>query len=301
MEFPKPSPSDYERSKKNPDRPPLFRDADFAMRFEQGRWSEERLIDGINRTEGFRAIPYGRSQVGPEDPERIKKYWKEYVAAEAHGKRPDLLVVRAEDYAWALEVAGKDPTTASEAKLNEVVQKAVCGIEAENSLWVAKEMKDFATKVPLTKKDPKSPNIWVKDQDAPGLRVWMHHHQKPVVVVQVFYDAAYALPLHGILILAGLVEKAPEAEREHLGKKFGLFVRIQPYMDSRTGVATKKKVFVAHHSIAVPFGELVGEVKADSKVIFGKNGKIMPCVSFSGGTLRITSEGQELLTNMGKL
>ncbi len=301
MEFPKPSPADYERSKKNPDRPPLFRDADFAMRFEQGRWSEERLIDGINKTADFRAMPYGRSQIGPEEPERIKKYWKDYVAAESHGKRPDLLVLRTADYAWALEVAGGDPTTAPEAKLNAVVQKAVCGIEAENSLWVAKEMKDFASKVPLTKKDPKSPNIWVKDQDAPGLRVWMHHHQKPVVVVQVFYDAAYAIPLHSLLVLADFIEKAAEGERGDLEKKFGLFVRIQSYVDSRTGVATKKKVFVAHHSIGTPFGELEGEVKAEPKVIFGKNGKIMPCVFFSGGTLRITSEGQGLLSKMGDL
>lgn len=301
MRFPRPSAQDYQRSKKDPDRPPVFRDADFAMRFAQGRWSEDRLIEGVNRMANFRALPYGRSEVGPEPRDKIRDYWRRYVAAEPHGKRPDVLVVRAEDYEWALRVAGNDPTTASDEVLAPVVGRAVCGIEAENSLWVAKEMRDFATTVPLTRKDPKSPNIWVKDQDAPGLRVWMYHHQKPVVVVQVFYDAAYAMALHDILRLAKRVEGAPAAQREAKGKELGLFVKVQSYIDSRTGVATRKKVFVVHHSIATPFGDLQGKVSTDAKVIFGKNGKIMPYVHFSGGRLQITGEGERLLERIAAL
>lgn len=297
--FPKPTPEDYQRARKDANRPPVFRGSDFAMRFEQGRWSEDRLIEAINQTADFRAIPYGRSQVGPEDSSKIKEYWQEYAAAEAHGKRPDLLVLRASDYEWALQLLGDDPTTVPEVEFAPVVQKAICGIEAENSLWIGRQMKDYNTKVPLTKKDPKSPNIWVKDQDLPGLRVWMYHHQKPVVVVQVFYDVAYAIELLDLITKVDTIEAAPATDRDALQKGLGVFVREQSYSDSRTGIATKKIVYVAHHSVTTLFGELQGEVEAEAKVLFEPGGKIMSYVSFEGGTLKVTPEGIALLHGMG--
>ena len=295
--FPVPSAEDYERCAKDPDRPPAFRGADFAMRFEQGRWSEDRLIEAVNATSVFRAIPYGRSQVGPEDRDRIKEYWREYCAAEANGKRPDILVLHVEDYDYAVSVLGGDPTTVDEETFAPIVRRAVCGIEAENSLWVGARMKDFQTSVPLRTKDPKSPNVWVKDQDVPGLRVWMHHHQKPVVVVQVFYDMAIAMELTRVLSLADEVLSAEVGKRDELSKRLGLFVREQEYADSRGGI-TRKTVYVAHHSIAVPFGSVVGETEAHAKVIFSANGKIMPYVSFKGGRLQLTHQGTNLLNSL---
>lgn len=297
LRFPVPTKEDYSRSAKDPDRPPVFRGADFVMRFEQGRWSEDRLIEGINSTTEFRAVPYGRSQVGPEEPGRIREYWREYCAAEANGKRPDILVLHAEDYDYAMRLLGDDPTIVDEETFAPVVARAICGIEAENSLWVAAQMKDFHTSVPLRTKNPKSPNVWVKDQDVPGLRVWMHHHQKPVVVAQVFYDMAIAIELTRVLELAGEVLTAPLEQRDDASKERGLFIREQEYTDSRGGI-TRKTVYVAHHSVAVPFGKLVGEVRPDARVIFGSNGKIMPYVSFRGGLLELTMEGKALLRSL---
>jgi hypothetical protein len=295
--FPVPSPEDYERSAKDPDRPPAFRGPDFAMRFEQGKWSEDRLIDAINMTADFRAIPYGRSQVGPEEQARIREYWREYCAAESNGKRPDLLVLRAADYKWAMSRLGDDPTIVDEKTFAPVVERAVCGIEAENSLWVAADMTDYRTAVPLRKKNPKSPNVWVKDQDVPGLRVWMHHHQKPIVVAQVFYDLAYAIELTTVLSLARRISSVSPSDKDALSKQLGVFIKEQEYPDSRGGT-TRKTVYVAHHSIATPFGVLEGEVTPSAKVIFGHNGRIMPYVAFRGGALRMTPEGIALLSRM---
>lgn len=293
-----PSLLDYERSRKDPNKPPVFRDSDFAMRFEQGKWSEERLVQAINSTDELRAIPYGRSQIGPGDREKIKDYWRDYCAAETKGKRPDLLVVRRSDYDWAMTSMGDDPTTAPEERCAPVVAKAICGIEAENSLWIAKRMKDFHTTVPLRTVNPIAPNIWVKEQDIPGLKVWMYHYRKPVVVVQVFYDAAYAVELADVLAKAAHVEASPQSLRAAVSKEIGVFVRVQKYPDARGGASTKT-VLVTHHSVAVRFGELTSEPVADARVIMEANGRIMPYVAFSGGALRVTAEGVTMLHSLG--
>lgn len=289
-----PTPEEYLRSRKDPSKPPVFRDSDFAMRFEQGRWSEDRLIQAINSTADLRAIPYGRSQIGPDDRDSIKEYWRNYCAAESYGKRPDLLVLHKADYNWALEQLGDDPTVASEVRCAPVVAKALCGIEAENSLWIAKRMKDFDTTIPLRNANPIAPNIWVKEQDLPGLKVWMHHYRKPVVVVQVFFDCAYAVELNAVIESVERLVSVDEVTRKALSKKIGVFVRVQKYPDSRGGSSTKT-VFVTHHSVAVRFGDLSSEPTATARVIFEPNGRIMPYVAFSGGTLRVTPDGEGLL------
>lgn len=67
---------------------PRFRGLDFLMRFAQGRWSEDRIIEGINNTANYRAVPYGRSQVYVNnESETIEEYWKKYSGIETHGKR----------------------------------------------------------------------------------------------------------------------------------------------------------------------------------------------------------------------
>jgi hypothetical protein len=40
-------------------KPPVFRGPDFAMRWEQSRWSEDRIIEAVSRSKDFVAIPYG--------------------------------------------------------------------------------------------------------------------------------------------------------------------------------------------------------------------------------------------------
>ena len=42
------------------------------MRWQQGVWSENRLIQAINETENYYAIPYGPSGTAPSDD--IREY-----------------------------------------------------------------------------------------------------------------------------------------------------------------------------------------------------------------------------------
>ena len=46
--------------------PRKLRGSDFLMRWSQGVWSEKRLIDAINKTNQFYAIPYE-----PSEPHRL--------------------------------------------------------------------------------------------------------------------------------------------------------------------------------------------------------------------------------------
>jgi hypothetical protein len=129
------------KKKRDPNRPPQFRGADFTMRWEQGRWTEDIVMKAINSTRQFAAIPYGRSQISvATDPAELREYWRRYVQVEKTWKRPDFLllprnVVVRNRKAWLGLL--KDPTTTSDRELAAVLKHAICGVECENSLWKA--------------------------------------------------------------------------------------------------------------------------------------------------------------------
>src|SRR5262249_28840928 len=50
--------------------PRRLRGSDFLMRWSQGVWSENRLVEAINRQGDFYALPYGPSGVAPENDVR---------------------------------------------------------------------------------------------------------------------------------------------------------------------------------------------------------------------------------------
>ena len=71
-----------------------LRGSDFLMRWSQGVWSEERMIQAVNGTNEFFAMPYGPSSTAPEDDVReFELYFERLEAAGLRDvKRPDLLV-----------------------------------------------------------------------------------------------------------------------------------------------------------------------------------------------------------------
>ena len=77
--------------------PRRLRGSDFLMRWSQGVWSEKRLIDAVNATGSFYAIPYGPSGVAPtNDVRAFELYFERLEAAGLGGiKRPDLLIFAA--------------------------------------------------------------------------------------------------------------------------------------------------------------------------------------------------------------
>ena len=299
-------------------KPPTFRGSDFAMRYEQGRWSEDRILESINASERHRAIPYGRSGVGPQNKEEIAAYWAKYIEAESEGKRPDLLVLRREDYERLLPQKPEDPTLATDETLRPFLEVAVCGIEAENSLWRASKMPDYGT-TKLTKMNFIAPTVIVKREDEENLTAWQRHFGIPICVVQVFYDRAYIVTLdqivegvkqiqaveagEGVETLGLFPEdiKARKRAADKLQKELGVFITDQAFPDARRTTPTIKTIYRTHYSRAIPFGLVPPENYPEFKaaVIEEENGKIMPYVTFRGGVLNLSPEAEQLFDRLG--
>lgn len=297
--------------------PPNFRGSDFVMRYEQGRWSEDRILASINASDRYRALPYGRSGVGPKDKAKIPEYWAKYIKAESIGKRPDLLVLRREDYERLHSQLPEDPTLATDEELKPFLEVAVCGIEAENSLWVAEKMTDYG-KTTLTKLSFIAPTVIVKREDEAPLMAWQNHFGIPICVVQVFYDRAYIVPLQQIvdgikqiqaaaagegIKTLGLVSvdvKARKKAADDMQKRLGIFITEQAFPDARRATPTVKTIYRTHYTKTVNFGIVLKgnepAFKADS--IVEDNGKVMPYVTFSGGVLDLLPEAEHFMDRL---
>ena len=277
---------------KSKEKPPQFRGLDFLMRWMQGRWSEERIINAINDTEEYRAVPYGISRVYIGDSkETIKEYWEKYSKIEKYGKRPDIVVFKKTVYEEIKDQLSEDPTLMSEDEWCPLIKRSLCAIEAENSLWRASKMPDKDLKLPLPRKSNIiAPNIWVKEEDVERLLSWQRIYRKPIYVVQVFYDLAFAARLTTILEKVRKIKEQEEKSRTSEMKKLGLIISTQKYVDSRSGVAQSKEVYRLHPAAAILFGYLVEEPRLEPKVLETKTGKMLPYVHFSGGTLKLSDE-----------
>src|SRR3989338_10057133 len=79
--------------------PRRLRGSDFLMRWSQGVWSENRVIEAVNETDDFFAIPYGPSGTAPTDDVRAFELYFERLEKAGLGdiKRPDFLVFKKSD------------------------------------------------------------------------------------------------------------------------------------------------------------------------------------------------------------
>jgi signal peptidase I len=234
------------------------------------------------------------------DEETIDEYWEKYSQIETYGKRPDIIVFRKPIYEKIKSRLSEDPTLMKEDEWGPLVKQSLCAIEAENSLWRAAKMPDKDLKLPLPRKSNIiAPNIWVKEEDVERLLSWQQVYKKPVYVVQVFYDLAYAARLENILNKVRKIEETKQGSlRDAEMRRQGLIIATQKYTDSRTGVSEQKEVYRLHPAAAIPFGSLSHEPTLELKVLESKSGKIMPYVHFSGGGLTLT---KEILSEWSKL
>lgn len=274
-------------------RPPRFRGLDFLMRFQQGKWSEDRIIGGINSTANYHAVPYGLSRVYVDtDRESMEEYWTKYSGIEEHGKRPDIIVFRKMVYNTIKDRLSEDPTLMGENEWAPLIKKCICGIEAENSLWRASKMPDTDLALPLPRKtNIIAPNVWVKEEDIWRLLDWQKVYKKPIYVVQVFYDLAFAARFVSMVKKVQRIERYKDTGYRNVEmKRLGLIIATQKYTDSRTGVSQEKKVYRVHPAAAIHFGHVVEEPTLEVKVLESEKGKIMPYVHFSGGALNLDKE-----------
>ena len=278
--------------------PRRLRGSDFLMRWSQGVWSENRLIEAVNQTEKYFAIPYGPSGTAPTDDVRAFELYFERLEAAGLGKikRPDLLVFRKSDEREVkkiLESVGgvqELPFTVEE-KLKPLLKKAVIAVECENSLWKSKKMPDYATEFSPQKrlggklglkKTAVLPTVIIKEEDRLPLKAWQERNPVKIHVWHVFYDQAFGISLD-------------EAERlimENL---------IQPTIQTFQapgGATTKKAIYKIYYRYAYPLGEAVEEPSLISDSVEDKNGHILPYVKFHGGKLVLRKDAIRVLDSI---
>lgn len=276
--------------------PRMLRGSDFLMRWSQGVWSEKRLIDAVNASRDFFALPYGPSGTAPEDPRGVELYFEKLETVGLQDqKRPDLLVFKASDKNKILalvEALGGDEEIAftpdSDARISEILDKAFLAIECENSLWRAQQMPGFNKPLkpmkrlgskPGLSKTTVVPTVIIKDEDMARLSAWEESHSIPIHVWHVFFDRAYGISFQ---------------EAQRLVAEGFILPHTQTFQ-APGGATTRKSIYKIYYHYAYPLGTALAEPELDAKAIVDKNGHILPYVSFKGGKLELSQEALSLL------
>jgi hypothetical protein len=278
--------------------PRKLRGSDFLMRWSQGVWSEKRLIDAINKTTEFYAIPYGPSGTAPTDDVRAFELYFERLEAAGLGniKRPDLLVYKFNDKPFVdkflKEIGGEEELPfIIEDNLKELISKAIIAVECENSLWIAEKMPAYNLGMKPQKrlggksglsKSAVLPTVIIKEEDRIPLSGWQQENKIPIHVWHVFFDRAYGLSFD---------------EAERLVREGFIEPTIQTFQ-APGGATTKKAIYKFYYHYAYPLGIANERPKLVPAYIEDKNGHILPYVKFEGGTLEITPDAIKLLNQL---
>ncbi len=268
------------------------------MRWSQGVWSEERLVQAVNDTQGYYALPYGPSGAAPDnDPRAFELYFERLEnAGLGKVKRPDLLVFNKTDKEQIDEVVRRlggvselPFTREDDPQMQELLTKALIAIEGENSLWRAKKMPFYgATLTPqkrlggrlgLKKTGVVLPTVIIKEEDRIPLKSWQAQTGVKIHVWHVFFDLAFGLSLDSAddLIDTGLIEPT-----------------VQTFQ-APAGATAKKIIYKFYYHYAYPLGESKEEPHLVPAHIEDKNGHILPFVKFEGGSLSLSQEALDVL------
>jgi hypothetical protein len=278
--------------------PRRLRGSDFLMRWSQGAWSEKRLIEAVNQTGRFFAIPYGPSGTAPTDDVRAFELYFERLEGAGLGniKRPDLLIFDNGDKSFVdrfLSNLGgyQELPFIPEEALDEFIQKALIAVECENSLWVAEKMPDYGKPLKPQKrlegklglsKSAVLPTVIIKEEDRNPLRRWQERNILPIHIWHVFFDRAYGLAFD---------------EAERLVAERLIEPTIQTFQ-APGGATTKKTIYKYYYHYAYPLGVSTEQPRLLPDYIQDKNGHILPYVKFEGGSLQMSAEALVLLERL---
>jgi len=280
--------------------PRRLRGSDFLMRWSQGVWSEKRLVQAVNDTDTFFALPYGPSSVAPNEVREFELYFERLEKAGHAGlKRPDLLLFHREDRmnieSIVADIGGiaELPFAHEEDKgMRELLKRSILAIECENSLWVSKKMPDYGTKLSAQKwlggglglrKSAVLPTVILKEEDRSPLREWQGSRGKKIHIWHMFYDAAYGLALD---------------DAEQLIEQGHIRATEQTFQ-APSGPTTKKQIYKIYYQYAYILANAVEEPHLVADHILDKNGHILPFVRFEGGRVKLAEEAQNLLQKLG--
>jgi len=132
--------------------PRRLRGSDFLMRWSQGVWSEKRIVEAVNQTGKYLALPYGPSGTAPDNDVREFELYFERLEKAGLGKvkRPDLLIFPISHEKMvqkAVQALGGEQqlpfTSEDNRKMRQLLSSAIVAVECENSLWRARQMPDY--------------------------------------------------------------------------------------------------------------------------------------------------------------
>ncbi|MEW6181421.1 MAG: AccI family restriction endonuclease [Chloroflexota bacterium] len=277
--------------------PRRLRGSDFLMRWSQGVWSEERIIQAVNNTNEFFAIPYGPSGTAPDEDVRAFELYFERLEAAGLGenKRPDLLIFKKSSQEYIETLIGSIGGVSelpfisenSEA-IQDLLNEAILAVECENSLWKGKLMPDFGTELKPQKrmggklglkKNAVVPTLILKEEDREPLQTWQNSHRLPIHIWHVFYDMAFGISL----------DKAQELIEE------GYILPTEQVFQAPGGATTRKTIYKIYYHYAYPLGDATQEPALKAKFIVDKNGHILPYVHFEGGKMELRAEALSTL------
>jgi type II restriction enzyme len=121
--------------KRTKGRMPTQVSSNFITNKEQGDWAERLVLSAINCTsKNYIAVQYGKSDDLIAGDDGFAKFYEEYQQELNNiGKRPDLLIFKKNDY---ISKWGKDISDFSEKELNDIVPKAIAGLEIRSSAFL---------------------------------------------------------------------------------------------------------------------------------------------------------------------
>ncbi len=276
--------------------PRRLRGSDFLMRWNQGMWSERRVIEGINDTNEFYALAYGPSGVAPADIREYELYFERLeLAGLSQVKRPDILIFKksdkenVDDLVEHLGGQSELPfTPETNPGMNQLLSMAVIAVECENSLWFAKKMPKYGSELKPMKrlggklglaKNAVLPTVILKEEDRERLFAWQNESAIDIHIWHIFYDTSFGLGLNKAqsLIADGLIE-ATKQEFQAPG-----------------GATSTKAIYKFYYHYAYSLGDMVEEPELVADSITDHNGHILPFVRFEGGKLVISEETLQLL------
>lgn len=275
--------------------PRRLRGSDFLMRWSQGVWSEKRLIQAINDTYNYHAIPYGPSGTAPTNDVRAFELYFERLDQAGLGeiKRPDLLIFKKQDQnnieSIINEFGGiEELPFIIEEELKKLLDKALLAVECENSLWIAEKMPYFNSELkPMKrlggklglKKSAILPTVIIKEEDIEPLLKWQNKHKIKIHIWHVFYDRAYGLSLGKAL---GLIDDS-------------LIEPTVQTFQAPGGATTRKIIYKLYYHYAYLLGISIEKPSLVPAFVEDRNGHILPYVKFQGGKLKIQSEALNIL------
>lgn len=280
--------------------PRRLRGSDFLMRWSQGVWSEERIVQAINETEEFWALPYGPSGVAPDDDVRAFELYFERLEQAGLGKikRPDLLIFRKFDEQKILAIvkrlggAKELPFTSEDSPaMLEILAASVIAVECENSLWKASLMPDYGSQLKPQKrlggksglkKNAVLPTVIIKEEDRKPLLDWQSQRGVKIHVWQVFYDRAWGMSL----------DKA-----EYLIADVLILPTVQVFQ-APGGATSKKAIYKFYYHYGYQLGHSREEPSLVAAHLVDKNGHILPYVKFDGGSMTLDAEALEMLREL---